>query len=129
MNQSNITIVLRGNTYSLRSDQPQSMRDMPREDRESLIHLLDALKRIHENSERRVEDALARSTAKAPPEIRRDAAVKQPPMERMGEGDIDQLMARLALEEQNRAGSRIKPATIYKVAGVILVLIILLTLF
>lgn len=129
MNQSTITIVLRGNTYTLRADQPQSMRDMPGEDRESLIHMLDTLKRVHENSERRVEDALVRSTAKVSSGDNQGAAVTQQSKERMGKGDIDQLMARLALEEQNRTGSQIKPATVYKVAGGILALIVLLTLF
>lgn len=123
MKQPSITVVIQASTYTLRSDDPAGMRDMPSEHREHLIRLLDVLRVQHEASRRRVQAAM---TGAVSPAARSDSGADREPL---GKGDVDELMARLVLEERSRKKPGIKPATIYKFAAVIIAIIVLLSLF
>lgn len=124
MSEPTITIVLQGNTYTLRCDDPEGLREVTEQDRDHLIRLLQALKLQQQQSQQRVARALSTGGAAS------STAPVAAPAERMGAGDIDTLMARLAMEEQQQKKSRgIKPSTIYKVAAALIAVIILLSIW
>lgn len=130
MNRPNVTVVIAGNTYTLRADDPQGLRNMPADDRDQLIRLLEALKAQRDNSQRLAQAALARSvdnTVADQPAANTDLGTR--PGERLGEGDIDTIMARLIMEERQQRKPGLTPATIYKFAAAIIVVIALLSVF
>lgn len=126
VNNSSIAVVIAGNTYVLRPDDPQGLRDMPANDRDQLIGLLEALKAQRNNSQRAAQAALAGSAdnTKAA-QSAADATQGIQPGERLGEGDIDTIMARLIMEERQQRKQALTPATIYKFAAAIIVAIVL----
>lgn len=140
MKNSPITVVIGNNNYTLRADAPESMRDIPVSDRKALIAVLEQLKLQHQSSLQRVEARLAgnamdTATSQAgashlpvgPGPASAGRAV--PPGERLGAGDIDDLMVRLAKQERHRKKPSMRPATIYKWAAVVVVVIVVLSLF
>ncbi len=52
MSKSSVTVVIEGNTYTLRTDDFRGMRDMPAKDRDHLIGLLEVLKAQRDKSQR-----------------------------------------------------------------------------
>lgn len=128
MKQPSITVVIGSNTYTLRTDDLQGMRDMPVDDRDHLIRLLEALKAQREKSARLVQDTLAKPVGTAA-QSRGDGTEGTAPKERLGKGDVDAIMARLIMEERQQQKPGIKPATIYMFAAAIIVIIALLSLF
>lgn len=125
-----ITVVVAGNTYSLRADDPRSMRDIPANDRDQLMGVLEALKAEYDKSQRVAQAALARSSgagAAAPRAV--GGALNTQSGERLGKGDVDAIMARLIMEERQQQKPGLQRSTIYKFAAAIVVLIILLSVF
>ena len=98
MEQAKITFVINNNTYSLSSTDQQAIRDIEDKDRQDLLDLLGAIKAEEaraRQAEARVQAALAGSQP--------GAVTDGPAPERLGRGDVDALMARLAMEDnQNR---------------------------
>lgn len=129
MNDTNITIVIAGNTYTLRSGDLKSLRNMPAQDRDQLIDLLEALKAQREKTERLVQNALAKNTVNRASARGASNANQTAPAERLGKGDVDAIMARLIAEEKQRQKPGLKRATIYKFAAAIIVIIVLLSIF
>lgn len=128
MSKSSITVVIAEKTYVLQPSAPQAMREIPKQHREQLIGLLEVLKSQHEASQRAVDSALAAATL--PGQVPGQApAGDSPQRDKMGEGDIDDLMARLILEEKRSRKAGLKPATIYKFTAVIVLVILVLMLF
>lgn len=139
MNHPSITVVIEGNTYTLKSDELQSMRDMPKGDRVQLIKLLEVLKAQHEKSQRMVQAALVKTAAAGATSVTAGSSENSEssegggkiaqPAQRLGKGDVDELMARLIMEErQEKERSRLKPATIYKFMAVVVGIIVVLSL-
>lgn len=124
MQSTSITVVIASNTYVLRSSDPRSMRDIPREHREQLISCLEQLKQQHDRSLQAVDGALATGPANAGPR-----SADSRPQDRLGTGDIDDLMARLALEEKQTRKATLTPATIYKITAVLVLVILALSFF
>jgi hypothetical protein len=127
---SSITVVIAGNTYSLRVDDPKSLRDMPADDRDQLIAVLDALKVQRDKSLRVAQAAVARSSGIGT--VAQSAVAEAQgaqPGERLGKGDVDAIMARLIMEERQKQKPGLQRSTIYKIAAAIVVLIILLSVF
>ena len=122
MNQQKITFIVNGNTYSLAASDPASIRAMAQADRQQLILLLESVKR---------QDALARTTVDnlaaganaPPPPVHKPADTHQhlpggvAPPERLGAGDIDALMARLAFEEKASRKPAVSRQRIYTIAA------------
>ena len=130
MNQPNITVVIEGRTYTLRADDAAGMGDIPGEDRDRLINLLEMLKARREQSRRQVQAALARSSGSADVAPRpATVASAAPPKERVGKGDVDAIMARLIIEERQNKKPGIRPSTIYKTAALIVIIIAALSYF
>ena len=128
---TSITVVIGGNTYNLKANDPQSVSTMPAEDRSQLLAILELVKSQQERSSQLAQQALAKravAAGGAPPRGATTAS-RAATTERMGEGDVDALMARLVMEERQQKKSGIKPATIYKIAGVIMAIIVALSVF
>lgn len=124
-----VTVVIAGNTYTLRSDDPKSLRDIPANDRDQLIAVLDALKAQREKSARLTQDTLARSTGNHMAARSAISKNQNTPAERLGKDDVDTIMAQLIAEEKQQRRSGLRPATIYKFAAAIIVVIVLLSVF
>lgn len=95
MAQAKITFVINNNTYSLSSTDQQAIREMDDKDREDLLDLLGAIKAEEvraRQAEARVDAALAT--------VQPGVAAANPSPERLGRGDVDALMARLAMEDR-----------------------------
>ncbi len=122
---SSITVVIAGSTYALRADDLRGMRDMPAGDRDQLIALLELLKAQREQSQRTAQVALAKSVGGGA--VGERAAMARG--ERLGKGDVDAIMARLAAEERQQRKPGLRRATIYKVAAGSFVIILLLSVF
>lgn len=130
MQNSSITVVIAGNTYILRIDDPKSLRDIPANDSDQLITVLEALKSQREKTERLAQEVLAKNTGNhvtVRGAINKNQSAQ--PAERLGKGDIDAVMARLIAEEKQQRKPGLKTATIYKFAAAIVVVIILLSVF
>jgi hypothetical protein len=131
MAQPRITVIINGTTYSLCADNAEAIGHMPAEDR---LHLLALLEVVRRNGD--PPPATAPVTRAAPqnpsptppgarPAVTRRASDNAAPA-RMGSGDIDALMARLAAEEQRSRKPGLTRAGIYKLTGGLLMLIFLL---
>lgn len=129
MNQPSITVVIDGNTYTLQVSDLQGIRDMPADDRSQLIRLLEVVKAQHEKSQRLVQEALLKTASAATAGDTAVAAEQAAPAkERMGKGDIDQLMARLIAEERQQQKPAIQKSTIYKIVAVLVGIIVVLSM-
>lgn len=130
MQNSSVTVVIANKTYILRTDDPKSLRDIPANDRDQLIAVLEALKAQREKSERLAQEALARSSGSHM--VARGAIHKNQntqPVDRIGKGDVDAIMTRLIAEEKQQRKPGLKPTTIYKCAAVVIVIIVLASIF
>ena len=128
MARSGITVVIDGNTYTLQSSDLQSIRDMPADERSRLIQLLEVVKAQHEKSQRTVQEALLKNSGNAVQDATRGVQLARS-KERLGKGDIDEIMARLIMEEKQQQKPGLQASTIYKFVAVILAIIVVLSLF
>ena len=132
MDQPRITFVINDNTYSLQPTDQQAITAISNADRQQLLALLEAIKthdtlcrvEVQKAAERAEillqnggEGATANATHSHP----------SPRPERLGSGDADALMARLAMEEKLNRKPGVTKNTVYKFAAGIAVVIILLT--
>ena len=144
-----ITIVISGKVYKIEADKPQTLQNIPASHRMQLIGLLETLK----SQENRMQQIKGNSATAHPPTFNATSAataIKQtradqplnhtatannlatqstPANERLGKGDVDQLMARLILEEKRHAKPGITKATVYKAMGIILLIIVVISFF
>ena len=125
MKSSPVTVVIAGNTYTLRADDLRGMRDMPATDRNQLIELLELLKAQRDKVQHTAQVALAKSVGGG---VTSERPTIQPG-ERLGKGDVDAIMARLAAEERQQRKPGLQRATIYKVAAGVMAVIVLLSVF
>jgi len=131
MPQPRITVIINGTTYSLCADNVEAIGNMPGEDRRHLLTLLEAVRGDGDPplaAKPFTREAPANQPS-TPPDAR--AAVNQIAKSpaaptRMGSGDIDALMTRLAAEEQRSRKPALTRAGIYKLTGGFLLLIFLL---
>ena len=130
MDQTTITVVIADEAYKLDPDDPNTLAAIPAPRRQQLISLLAALQEEEASSQARV----ARLTAAAAPR-QSNAARQQPdipavnrqsaPVERMGSGDADALMARLVMEDNNARKPAPDKSLIYKALAGIAILLLL----
>lgn len=131
MAQPRITVIINGTTYSLCADNAEAIGNMPAQDRLHLLALLEVIRRHGDATPATspVARAAPQNPSPTPPDPRpavtRRASDTAAPA-RMGSGDIDALMARLAAEEQRSRKPALTRAGIYKLTGGLLMLIVLL---
>jgi hypothetical protein len=112
--QTPITVIVNGRTYTLSPGMSEAMRSMLPGDRGQLIELLEAL-REQERLSRAAVDAAAASAMAAGGVA---GAMASPKPERLGSGDVDALMARLVMEEQRNRKPPISRGSLYKWSGI-----------
>lgn len=106
-----ITCVVNGNAYQLDISDENSLLSLSQADREQLLQLLSAINHSQTKREKRVEQVVDYAKAEAP---------HKP--ERMGEGDIDALMQRLILEEQQNKKPTSNKKYIYIAVAVVVMI-------
>ena len=135
MEQSKITFIVNGNTHSLRPSDSAAIRDIPADERQQLIALLEAVKVQDNLANAAIHNAVARATgrehsASSPAGIGAVGNSRPPAPERLGRGDVDALMARLVLEEKHGRKAGPTKQGIYKLAaGIAIGLIVLVMIF
>jgi hypothetical protein len=135
MEQPRITFIVNNNTYSLRATDSNAIRDIPSADRAPLIELLDAVRQQETLSQSVVQNAVDRSRNLSQVNAGRSgpgavAGRQDPKPERLGSGDVDALMARLALEEKHKQKPGLTKRGVYKlVAGFAIGVLLLVLIF
>lgn len=133
MAQPRITVTINGTTYSLCADNVEAISNMPTDDRQHLLTLLEAVRQADDQpgAAKPVTRAAPVHPPPAPPEaqtaVSRIAQGGATPT-RMGGGDIDALMAQLAAEEQRNRKPGLTRAGIYKLTGGLLLIVFLLVI-
>lgn len=131
MDQSRITFVINGQTFSLRPSDADGIGAIPAAERQQLIELLQAVQqhdRRVSDIARSARDRAALSPADPPgamqPEYRPAGA------ERLGSGDVDALMARLVAEDnRNRKTTPTREGVLKWVLGAVGAVILLVLIF
>lgn len=131
MEQPVITFIMNGKTYRLSADRPEAIRHIPKADREQLVVLLEAVKLQDDGSAAPVPSVEVKVAMTAPAAMPANNITKVQSVkpERIGAGDVDDLMARLIMEEKRNKKPGLSQQTVYKWAGGILVFVLLLVLF
>ena len=123
MQQTNITIIIDGSTYSLNPTDKTSIKSLPIGDRQQLITLLEAIQLFEKQRHATTREAEGKANVAAAL-----ANTKLEGKEPLGSGDVDQLMARLVLEEKNNRKPGLTRQGLYKWMGISVVVIVLLVL-
>lgn len=131
MNKNRITFVINNNSYSLDATDASAIRKIPEQDRRELISLLEAVKLEDANALARTQQADARAKALLDGTGKNSAPTnnstqQSPSPERLGRGDADALMARLAMEEKINRKPGLTKQGLYKFVIALFVAIILL---
>ena len=135
MAEEPITFVIDGRTYRVRSGDSMAIGAIPAEDRRRLISLLEAVK-----EQDRLADSAIREVVDRTRSAGQSGAVATPTMEtpvpgaagagRLGSGDIDNLVARLAMEERQSRKAMPSRSGVYKwgvgLAALVFLLIVIL---
>ena len=130
MEQTRITFVINGKTFSLRASDGEGIGAMPAAERQQLIDLLEAVKqhesRTREIAQRALDKAALTAggaAAGATPDYRPAGG------ERLGSGDVDALMARLIAEDNRKRKPGPTRQDLYKWVlgiGVVFILLVLI---
>lgn len=125
MNPRVITVIINNNTYSLSTNNVETISSISAADRQQLIALLELVKQQEHAAspvrQARTETTSNRYNASTPT----NHQAMRP--ERLSSGDIDSLMAQLIMEEKSKEKPRLTKQTIYKwVGGLAIVLMLLL---
>ena len=131
MDESRITFVINGKTFSLRASDGEGIGAIPAAERRQLIDLLEAVKQ-QENRAREIARRAMDKASSSPGGIAGAAAPNYSPGrgERLGTGDVDALMARLVAEEsRNRKPGLTREGLLKWVLGAVAVIILLVLIF
>lgn len=123
MLQTDITLIIDGNTYILNPKDKAGIARLPSGDRQQLVTLLEAIQQYEQ--QRRAVARKAEVQANAAASL---ANTQQEEKQRLGDGDIDQLMAKLALEEKSNRKPGPSRQGLFKWLGITVGVIILLIL-
>ena len=131
MDQSRITFVINGQTFSLRPGDADGIGAIPAAERQQLIELLQAV----QQHDRRVGDIARSARDRAAVSPAGTAGAMQPEYrpagaERLGSGDVDALMARLVAEDnRNRKSTPSREGLLKWVLGAVGAVILLVLIF
>ncbi len=122
MSQAPITIIINNNTYTLSATNIESLRGIPDADRQQLIALLEVMKQ----QERTLQPPHQQATTRANTSVVKPTSLPTTRPERLGSGDVDNIMAQLIMEERANQKPEITTQTIYKWAAIAAIVIIFL---
>ena len=131
MDESRITFVINGKTFSLRASDGEGIGAVPAAERQQLVDLLEAVKQ-QENRAREIARRAMGNATTSPGGIARVAEPNYSPGrgERLGTGDVDALMARLVAEDsRNRKPGLTREGLLKWVLGAVAVIILLVLIF
>jgi hypothetical protein len=123
MQQTNITIIIDGSTYSLNPSDKASIKSLPIGDRQQLITLLEAIQLFEKQRHASARQAEGKANVAAAL-----ANTKMDAKEPLGSGDVDQLMAQLVMEEKNNRKTGLTQQGLYKWMGITVAVIIFLVI-
>ena len=123
--QTTIIVIINKKPYTLCASDVEAIRNIPGADRQQLITLLEAVKRV-ENPVQPVTATV--NTAPQTTAISTGAGGYQVSPERLRSGDVDAVMAQLIVEENLKQKPVLTKHSIHKWVGVVAVIIILLVL-
>jgi hypothetical protein len=131
MKQPKITFTINGAVYSLSASDTEAIRKIPASDRQHLVVLLEQVKYQESLSTAAVQQAVDKAkrysrSATSVPAVSMQPGQKGGNAERLGNGDVDALMARLVLEEKRSRKPAPTKRGVYKVIGVCAVVAVLL---
>lgn len=136
MNNAKITFVINGNTYSISSTDKEAINSIPASDKQALIALLESVKQqdqiAFENMQQRINKAkqaqqktIQQSNQQPTQPNSTGQVLGEKPM---GAGDVDNVMARLMLEEKRNQKQLPTKNTMYKWMAIVIVVLVLLFL-
>ncbi|MGI1679448.1 MAG: hypothetical protein K6L75_11985 [Cellvibrionaceae bacterium] len=136
MEKTAITFIVNGNTYSLRVSDTEAIQKMQPLDRQELIALLNVVKHQDALALAAVEQRINKARASQQSTVQTPASAKTASKgqmlgeeaRRLGGGDVDNIMAKLILEEKRGQKPLPTKNTLYKWIGISLVVIVLLFL-
>lgn len=123
MAQPVITFIVNKKPYRLCSSNVDAIRDMPSEDRQQLIALLDAVKREEAAAQQvaaKIEEPAAVTSAVGTNAVSAHQDVQS---ERSGSTNVDALMAQLIMEDKVSHKSGLTKQAVYKWVVIVTVLI------
>jgi len=130
MDQTIITVVIAGEAYKLDAGDSHTLAAIPAPRRQQLISLLEALRQEDASSRERVARLAAATAPRAGSAAQQKTAIgavnsQATPVERMGSGDVDALMARLVMEDNNARKPAPDKSLVYKVLAGVAILLLL----
>ncbi len=136
MENPSITFIINGNTYSLRATDSDAISKINNTDRQHLIGLLGAVERQEQASKQTVQrtaDSLKVLTETSSNAIEssthsRKAVKESVETERLSGPQVDDLMARLVMEEAQHKKPGLTKSGVYKFVGILAIVIIALIL-
>jgi hypothetical protein len=138
MENPGITFIINGNTYSLRATDLDSIDKIEKVDRQDIIALLEVIKRQEQISsvavQRTADDLKARTQTASSVSNQGDGispiAEKDIEVDRLSGSQVDDLMARLIMEEKKQTKPGLTRSGVYKFVGgsAIIVIIFILVL-
>lgn len=131
MESSAITFIMNGKTYRISAADGDAIRQISKQDRTQLIDLLEAVKLQDRLAAAAVQQAAVKAgvTGTGSASTNTVPEYQQVKPERLSSGDVDDLMARLIMEEKKNKKPGLTQQTIYKWAAGIIALVFLLVLF
>lgn len=133
MEQEKITFIINSNTYSFSAIEGEAIRRMPSADRQQLIVVLEAVKKQHHLARATIQKSADSVKGISAEEefsqtISENNADQDLKPDRLGRGDVDDLMARLVMEEKRKQKPGLSNQTIYKFVGGFAIIVIVLML-
>lgn len=126
MTESNITLIINGNTYTLRIDDTHALREIPSADRQQLMALLNAVKMAGALPPKPSQlSSVNMQTAPISPMLNQPAQNPQP----KSAVNAEQLMAKLMLEDRDSRGEGLTKKGVYWFIGIFTAIVITLILF
>ena len=127
MNQPIITFIINKKPYRLCVSNVEAIRDMPGEDRQPLIALLEAIKR-EETAAQQVSAKVSGSAVATSVNIDNAPGQQDIKSERMKSGNVDALMAQLIMEDRTNRNPGLTKQMVQKWAVVFIVVVFVLML-
>ena len=124
MQKNEIIFIVNGTRYTLSASDVSAINRIAEPDRAALIALLEAIRAHEGHSTKTIDAALAPEPVKIAPQ----SNTQIPKAERLGRGDVDALMAKLAMEEKRNQKPGLTKRGIYTSVGIFAVVVFMLVI-
>lgn len=134
MENSSITFIINGNTYSVRAADLDAIEKIEKVDRQKLVALLEVIKDQEEVSKLAVQRTADEATTEADSSVSSEGDGRSIFAEKAIEGDrlsgseVENLMARLIMEERKKTKPGLTKSGIYKFVAAFAIVVIIFIL-